>query len=303
MKNLIPLMQREWLQHRFGWMLMVLIPLGIALALVSFGQMHVDSEKLEQVKEHLPTMMAMASMAGGMGVTFVIAWISSLIIISGLARRDHGDRSIEFWMSLPSSHSESFAAPLIVHLLLVPMAAIVVGLACGGLMSIVVVSRVAGIGAWFSLPWPELLGATFSLAARFVAGLPLAELWLLPLTMLIILLTAWFRRWGWVILGVGIGLGSQLLERLFGQPLLAQWLKNVFKHAVKAMVSSERGFVIDGNHDIAGALSAFPGWVLHDLGLAFADLASPLLAGGLVFAAGCFALLVVWRQRGAGASG
>jgi hypothetical protein len=303
MKNLIPLMQREWLQHRFGWMLMVLIPLGIALALVTFGQMHIESEKLERVGDRLPAMVAMASMAGGMAVTFVIAWISSLIIVSGLARRDHGDRSIEFWMSLPSSHSESIAAPLIVHLLLVPMAAIVVGLACGGLMSMVVVSRVSGIGAWFSLPWPELLGATFSLAARFIAGLPLAELWLLPLTMLIILLTAWFRRWGWVILAVGIGLGSQLLERVFGQPLLAQWLKNVLKHAVHAMVSSERGFVIDGSRDIAGALGAFPGWVLHDLGLAFADLASPLLAGGLLFAAGCFALLVMWRQRGAGVAG
>ena len=29
MKNLLPLMQREWLQHRFGWSLMFLIPLAL----------------------------------------------------------------------------------------------------------------------------------------------------------------------------------------------------------------------------------------------------------------------------------
>ena len=303
MKNLIPLMQREWLQHRFGWMLMALIPIGLALALTTFGSIQIDDETLAKVGNELAARAALIAIAGTMAVMFLIGWISSLIIVSGLARRDHGDRSIEFWMSLPSSHSESIAAPLIVHLLLVPMASLLVGLAGGWLLSLVAVSRVAGFGAWLTLPWPELLLGTGSLTLRLIAGLPLAELWLLPLTMLIILLTAWFRRWGWVILGVGIGLGSQLLERVFGQPLLAQWLSGVFKHAVHAMVSSQRGFVVDGPRDIAGALGAFPAWVLHDLGLAFADLVSPLLAGGLLFAAGCFALLVMWRQRGAGVAG
>jgi len=305
MKNLIPLMQREWLQHRFGWTLMVLIPLGIALMLITFGQVRIDSDKLEQVGELLPTMLAMVSMAGGMAITFIIAWISSLIIVSGLARRDHADRSIEFWMSLPSTHSESIAAPLIVHLLLVPMAAILVGLACGSLMSVVLVTRVAGIGAWFSLPWADLLGANLSLAGRFIVGLPLSELWLLPLTMLVMLLTAWFRRWGWVILAVGIGLGSQLLERVFGQPLLAQLLGGLFKHALYALISSPKGVgaAAEGHHNVSAALGEVPGWALHDLGLALADLASPLLAGGLAFAAGCFVLLVLWRQRGAGAAG
>jgi ABC-2 type transport system permease protein len=303
MKNLIPLMQREWLQHRFGWMLMVLIPLGIALAIIGLGEINIDAKTLAKVGDGLPTMLAVAAMVGGMAVTFVIAWISSLIIASGIARRDHSDRSVEFWMSLPSSHSESIAAPLIVHLLLVPMAAVVVGLASGWLVSLVLVTRVAGIGAWFALPWPQLLAGTFSIAARFVAGLPLATLWLLPLTLLIILLTAWFRRWGWVILGVGIGLGSQLLERLFGQPLLSQVMKDLLQQAGRAMVSSEQGLAIGPDTDRASALAALPAWVLHDFGMALSNLASPLLAGGLLFAAGCFALLVVWRQRGAGAAG
>ena len=32
MKNLIPLMQREWLQHRFAWAMLILVPLALVLA-------------------------------------------------------------------------------------------------------------------------------------------------------------------------------------------------------------------------------------------------------------------------------
>jgi ABC-2 type transport system permease protein len=46
--------------------------------------------------------------------------VTSLFIALGSPRRDHGDRSIEFWLSLPSGHGESLAAPMLVHLLLVP---------------------------------------------------------------------------------------------------------------------------------------------------------------------------------------
>jgi hypothetical protein len=62
-------------------------------------------------------------MAASTMLPFVILWVSSLIIVSGLARRDHGDRSNEFfWMSLPVGHGTSLAVPLAVHLLLVPAA-------------------------------------------------------------------------------------------------------------------------------------------------------------------------------------
>ena len=162
---------------------------------------------------------------------------------------------------------------------------------------------VSGIGAWFSLPWPELMVATFSMAARLVLGLPLATLWLLPLILLVVLMTAYFRRWGWVILAVGIGLGSQLLRRVFGQPLLSELMSHLFQHAGKAMVSAPGGINAKGPGDAIEALRAVPGWALHDFGVALRDLASPLLLGGLLFAAGCFALLVLWRQRGAGGAG
>ncbi len=302
MNRLLPLVQREWLQHRFGWALMVLVPLALALLLLGFGQIAIGEQTLDKVGPTLPVMLAMASMAGGTAVIFVIAWVTSLIIVSGLARRDHGDRSIEFWLSLPTTHSASLGVPLVVHLLLVPAAALLLGLVCGWLVSLVLVGRVAGLAAWFGLPWGDILLASGSVALRFIGGLPLATLWLLPLILLIVLLTAWFKRWGWVILGVGIGLGSQLLEKVFGQPLLSRLFSELFRHAGQAMISTPGGFQVNANEDPVSALRLLPSWLARDFGLALRDLASPLLLGGLLFAAGCFTLLVMWRQRGAGGS-
>jgi hypothetical protein len=313
MKKFLALMQREWLQHRFGWMLMMLIPLGLALLLVGFGHIqglsdgwHGEDIVINDVQtpvRDLPMMLAMIAISASMGVMFLVAWIGSLIIVSGLARRDHADRSIEFWLSLPTSHRDSLAAPLLVHLLLVPAAALFIGLVGGGLLSLVLVGRVAGVGAWFALPWWQIVPGTLALLARLLAGLPLATLWLAPLILLVVLMTAWFRRWGWVILGVGLGLGSQLLKRLFGQPLLSQLTTDLLSNAATSMVHAVSGAPSFGPEKDTGAvLGSLPAWALHDLGLALRDLASPLLAGGLLFAAGCFALLMLWRQRGAGAT-
>ncbi len=302
MNKLIPLMQREWLQHRFGWLMLAVVPLGLALLLTAFGQVQFETDAARGPADVPAELLALACIAGSAAVLFVMAWFASLIIVSGIARRDHGDRSIEFWLSLPTTHSASLAAPLLVHLLLVPAAALLVGLAGGGLLSLVLVGRVLGVAAWFGLPWLDLLLAALSLTARLLAGLPLATLWLLPLILLVVLLAAWFRRWAWVILGVGLGLGGQLLDRLFGQPLMSQITLGLLQHAGQAMVSAGKGLAI-GPDSAAGALRALPAWALHDFGFALRDLASPLLFGGLLFSAGCFALLVHWRQRGAGAAG
>ncbi len=302
MSKLVPLMQREWLQYRFGWMLMVLVPFAIALLLLAFGQIQIGPEHVDRVGEGLAPMLAMAAIAGSSGVMFAIASLSSLIIVSSIARRDHADRSIEFWLSLPTSHSASLGAPLLVHLLLVPAAALLLGLAGGLLVSMVLVGRVVGISAWFALPWGDLLPAVFSLFARLLAGLPLALLWLSPLILLVVLLAAWFRRWSWVILGVGFGLGGLLLDRVFGQPLLSQTTAALLLGAQQALISAGEGFQMGAAEGLEG-LRNLPAWALHDFGLALGKLSSPLLAGALLFSAGCFALLVLWRQRGAGAAG
>lgn len=305
MHKLLPLMRREWLQYRHGWLLMAGIPLGIAALLLAFGQLEVEGREFEQAGNGLPAMLALGAMGGGAAVLLLVAVVSSLIIVAGIARRDHADRSVEFWLSLPAGHGVSLGAPLLVHLLLVPAAALLVGLAGGALLSLLLVGRVAGVAAWFTLPWLDLLPALAAIVLRLLAGLPLALLWLSPLILLVVLFSAWFRQWSWVILGVGIGLGSLLLSRLFGQPLLWDLLSRLLQQARQALLAARESFTVasGGAGDGLAALQALPAWALRDFGFAAAELASPLLLGALLVAAACFALLVQWRQRGAGAGG
>ena len=122
MDRILPLMQREWLQNRRSWALLAAIPLAILLLLSAFGQVQLDEETRQKIGEALPLLLAFASIGITMLITFGIVWFSALVSVSALPQRDHGDRSIEFWLSMPLSHSASLAVPMGVHLLLVPAA-------------------------------------------------------------------------------------------------------------------------------------------------------------------------------------
>ena len=301
MKKLLPLMRREWLQHRFGWALLTLLPIALALVLTSFGQIKVGGDDFGRMGAAMPMILAMGSIASTTAILFLIIVFTSWIIVAGMARRDHGDRSIEFWLSLPITHTDALATPLFVHLLLAPAAALLIGMLGGYAVSLVVVTRVVGIGAWLDLPWGSIVLASAAFMLRLLAGLPLALLWLSPLILLVVLTTAFFKRWAWVILGVGVGLGSVLLQQVFGHPMLMQTIKSLLTHAGVALFSARQpDLVVAGPGDAFDALREIPGWALADFGVALHDLASPLLVGGLVVAAVCFVLLVQWRERGAG---
>jgi hypothetical protein len=278
------------------------IPLGLALLLVSLGQIQIGAGELAAAGAALPALLAAASIAGSMALVFLVTTFGSLVSISNLARRDHADRSVEFWLSLPVGHSESFAVPLAVHLLLVPAAALLVCLLGGYAVSCIVVSRLVDTQAWFSLPWSVVVPASLSLLLRLVAGLPLALLWSSPLILLTVLLMAWFRRWGWVILSA-IGLASYILELLFGLPSLNRTTGELIKAAGRSMIYGDHGgSTVDGASQGVEALRLLPSWAAHDFGAALQALATPLLPGALLVAAACFFLLVQWRRRGAGAA-
>ena len=181
MDTFLTLIRREWMQHRFGWMLLVTVPLALALLGLVVGQIEFDSETAEKVGPAFPTLLGMIAMTAGTVVTFTILGATSLLLLTGLARRDHADRSVEFWLSLPTSHTASLAAPLVTHLLLVPAAALVVGLVGGWVISGALVTRLTGFGSWLALPWADLLLAGIALVLRIMAGLPLAVLWAAPL--------------------------------------------------------------------------------------------------------------------------
>jgi hypothetical protein len=219
-------------------------------------------------------------------VLFLLVWITSVFVTSGLARRDHSDRSVEFWLSLPTGHAESYAAPLLVHLLLAPAAALLVGLAGGYAMSLLVVSRFLSLSEWLSLPWGHILAATVALAGRVLAGLPLATLWLSPLILLAVLCNALFKRWGLPVLAVGLGLGGVVLKYVFGQPLLSQALARLGNEAATALLGASQQSPTGDRPSAETALGALPAWAAHDLGAgparAFWRVTFPLSLPGVV---------------------
>lgn len=303
MNPIYPLMQREWLHHRFAWALLALVPLALALVLVSFGQIEFDDGEADRIGTALPAVMTLVAVAVCTVSAFVVFWVTSVIIATGLARRDHGDRSIEFWLSLPVGHVPSLAVPMLVHLVLVPAAALALGLLAGHGLAMVLVARFAGLSAWFGLPWADLFAATLALGLRLLAGLPLATLWLAPVILMAMLARAWIGRWGLPVLGLVLGLGGLLADRALGQPLLLPWLGHLIQQAVQAMAGAgEVSFTARGADEALAALRGLPGLALQDLGAALGALLSPAMAVGLVVSAVCFALLVDWRQRGSKAA-
>ncbi len=303
MNNLLPLMQREWLQHRFAWALLVLVPLALAVLPLTFGQVEFDSDVTSRAGPDLALMVALIAMIITTAVMFLILWISSIFIAVGTPRRDHGDRSIEFWMSLPTGHTESLVTPLLVHLLLVPAAALVVGLISSVAVSLLLVTRFESLSGWFALPWGQLLAAGLAVVARVMAGLPMATLWLLPVLLLAMLSNALFKRWGLPVVAVALGVGGSVLAQVFGQPWLLQALGRVFSEAAVALVgASGKGLKIDANEDPMAVLQALPAWAAADWLAAVRQLASPAFLLVLLLSAVLLAGLVLWRQRGAGHS-
>jgi hypothetical protein len=305
MRTFLTLMQREWLQHRFGWSLLTLVPLGLALLVLSFGQIQVDSDAaIERVGHAFPAIVTAVAMMATTGLTFIIVAATSLILISGLARRDHQDRSVEFWLSLPTGHSSSLAAPLVTHLLVAPAAALFIGLAGGWLFSLVVVTRLAGLPAWLALPWGDIVIAVTAMLARVLVGLPLAVLWAAPLVLAQVLANAYFKRWGLPVLLLLLAAAGLLVDRWLGLGSLSQLIGDVLRNAAQALVTSGNYSMEPRSAEgVFQGLRQIPGWALADLAGAVRALASPLFAGCLATAAAMFALLVDWRRRGAGAAG
>lgn len=300
MNNLLPLMLREWLQHRFAWAMLVLVPLAVSLLLLSLGTIQLDDDMRAQMPRDLSVVLTLLTFVISTAAVLLLLGVTSLFIALNSPRRDHGDRSVEFWLSLPSGHAESLLAPILVHLLLVPAAALVVGSLVAIPVSMVTVGRVVGLGEWFALPWREILPALAALLLRAVAGVPMALLWLLPLVLAAMLSNAYFKRWGLPLLCIALILLSQGLERVLGEPVFANTLGAMLQMSAHSLLGAAGDDLATGPNVLPQeTLKALPGWALHDFGAAFANLGRPLLAGVLVASAALFAALWAWRRRGA----
>lgn len=287
------LLLREWMQHKRGWLITLFLPLGLFFVLLPFGQ--VNGMPIDQFPLQMAVALTVATAAG----VFGIAWISAMFQMPGLARRDVQDRSVEFWLSLPASHTESIGATLLTHALLVPLAALLVGAIAGPLMASGLFIKQGGFAAWASVPWGTAIAATLPILLRGLLGVLLMTLWLSPLILLTLAASAWLKRWGVPAVALALGFGGLALQKLYGSTLVWDLLQQQAEGANQALLSDHLALgqqlskqAEDPSLPLnAGALAA------HDAWLAIQNLASPHFIGGLVVAGLCFGLLVLKRSR------
>lgn len=286
------LLLREWMQHKRGWLITMILPPALFLALLTIGNADGNPDAS-------PLGIALLFVMVTTGAVFGIAWLSAMFQLPGLVRRDNQDRSIEFWLSLPAGHSESIGATFLAHVVLVPLAALLVGYLFSAFISTGLVLKMMGMAGWQSVPWLQVLALSVPLLGRMLFGVVLMSLWLAPLMLIVMAASAWLKRWGVPAVALTVGVGGLVLDKFYGLPIVWQLLSAQQKGAMNALLAdypaleAQLGALRQDGSGTFGAAA----WAVQDSWAAVQQLASPHFIGGLIVAAGCFALLVLKRSR------
>jgi ABC-2 type transport system permease protein len=305
MSQFLTLMRREWMQHRTGWLFVMLAPTVLVLLLgmadgglqININHNELQWPPLRQTPALIQTGLLLLSVTAA---TLALALLALGFQLPGLARRDQQDRSIEFWCSLPVSHAKSVAAMLVAQTLLLPWLSIVVGLAGGLAAAAVAINLTLGPLAWLSQPWGLLGVSIAALLLRLTFGLLLAAAWLSPLILLTLAASAWLKRWG-VPVVVALSLcGTLLLDRRLAQPLVGPAFSRMSDEALRALlqVDSLRQLQVHSVDQVAVLLRDLPMLLIRDLVPLLERAATPAFLLALAGGALGFALLVLRRQRG-----
>jgi ABC-2 type transport system permease protein len=287
MQTFKTLLLREWMQHRLGWLLLGGIPLALMIPLMIFGTVQFGDAVLPG-----PGLVALIIAAGYTYFLLTLAGSAVAFLAPGLARRDVQDRSIEFWTSLPTSHTASVGATVLLNVLLMPL--LVLGMAAVGAMiaGLIAVVRVHGASGLAEMPWGAVAAVGFAGLVRLALGIVLGVLWLSPLLLGAMAASAWLKRWGVPLLAAVLGLGGLLLDKAYDMPFVFNTLGALFQHFARAF----------GPHEVqmsgSTPLSDIAAWVWSDAAGAVRDLANPMFPAALAVAAACFALIVYRRARG-----
>jgi len=287
MKTHIPtLLQREWMQHKRGWLIAAFAPPLLFLGMLPFG--HVTGLPTEH-----PELVSLGILMLSACVVFGICLLVALFQLPGLARRDAQDRSIEFWLSLPGRPSESVAATVLAHAWLAPLGGAVVGTLFGLPIAASVLAAKGGVGLATAVNWGEVIAAASPLLLRgFVGTLPLM-LWLAPLVFTLMAASAWLKRLGVPVVLVGGGVAVAVLHQAYGIDWPLEALRVLNERINHTMVYDARGL----SQALKSDVNLWT-WAVQDLGRTLAELASVEFLGWAAVAAAGFALVVIKRGRG-----
>lgn len=299
------LIKREWLQHRIGWLTMLLAPAALMLLAVAIADVQLDTkdqESLAKASTQLPSEMlpgVLGVTVGGITLYVVlgVVLLTNFLMAGGLARKDSDDRSGEFWLSMPISHRTSIGATLLAHAAVLPLLGLGVALIAALIAGVVATLRAFGVSGVSQMLTADPSLPLASMALRTLAGLPLALFWLSPLYLTLVAAGAWFKRWGLPLVAGLFFFAQVAAEKLLGSDIVANTLQGLFINALAAVM-----LVHDVRKD--NPLSQFSpaeltsGRIWETFASALQTLASPLAVFALLVSAVMFALLVQWRRRG-----
>jgi ABC-2 type transport system permease protein len=290
------LLRREWMQHHRGWLLLALIPIGLALVLVPFSAIDFEGAPVPEA----PLLGLLAASACIYGVMALVA-ATVVFQAAGIARRDQQDRSIEFWLSLPTGHWQSVLATLLMHMVLMPLMAMLIAFVGAQLLAMAVVVKLSGVGALGELLQPAWFGYNAAVLLRHVIGVGVAALWMSPVVLAAMAAASWLKGWGVPALVAGTVLVGVLVKQYTGHPIVSDTLTHWFTETLAALMPLARGEAEAAVKDAIRAgsgLDGFAAWMWADTGVMLRDLATPALAAALVVAAIGFALVVLRRAGG-----
>lgn len=286
------LMRREWMQHHRGWVILAIVPAVIAIAGMPFSSVQIDDVI------GAPLLAAMAATIYLMAL-LSMALVGVMFDAPGLARRDRQDRSIEFWLSMPTSHVQSLAATILTNTLLMPLMVLLVSAVVAPVVAALVVAKVLGASALGDIALSSWLGFALLTLLRIVVGLVLCLLWLSPLILLSMAAASWVKGWAVPALAAAVGLGGLAQQQLTGSTLIWQTVLFWWEQSKIAALPLLRGgipFKTLANDD--DAMAWLGHWMARDIGTLLHDALSWQFVVALLLAAGGFAVLVWRRGRG-----
>jgi ABC-2 type transport system permease protein len=287
------LLQREWMQHHRGWLAVMFVPPLLVLAVFLFtGKGH--------IQPHMPLALMVGTIVATTALVFFVTWIVTFIQASGLARRDHQDRSIEFWLSLPVSHTTSVGATVLMHALLVPLMALGAGYLCSLVVGLLGVTLTSGITGLAGVPWTSTLLGSLATILRVAFGTLLGALWVLPLLLMAMASSAWLKRWGVPVLAATLLAGHVALSQIYGITVIGFTITELFNNAMLSLIhGAPPGFNPKNAEELfINGWPVTPHWLVGDAMASVGELASPLFIFALITSAVCFGLLVLRRSRG-----
>ncbi len=289
------LMLREWLQNRWTWLIAIAALPVLTLVTLPFGDIQIHQEQRLQELQKLHAAVLLIPLALTPLTCVTIAWLTTLFMASGLARRDWQDRSIEFWLSLPSTHAEHLGAQYLMHAFVFPLLALVAGLGFGLLLLPVAMAKF-GLG-FGELPWDMVFSVLSVPMLLTVPALFFGALWMAPIVLTVMAASVWLKRLALPILTViAVFLANfpstRGTVRAFVQDYVS-CIGHLFE-GLAGVLAQRSGEVVQMGRSDGVKPTDVAGFFAQSLG----DFVSLPAAVGLVVAAIACAAIVAKRRRG-----